>query len=420
MKIQKTTLLAVLALGFAACATPTANTNAPELAASDQGAPRDVGTRATWMTPKFNAAAFQNIEEIFPSRRVAAATGQVAPLIASGRSFAPRYEFNGKTLGADDFIASNYVSGLLILRGDKVLYERYALGADPATRFISFSMGKSVVSTLVGEAVADGKIASINDMVSKYLPDVAGGAYEKATIRNVLEMSSGTSFDESQATADSDLARFIGVLARNQGGLYDFAKSFKAVREPGVKFNYASADTEVLGALLAKATGEPLANYLSRKVWQPMGAEADARWILDAPGSAGREAAAGGISARLRDYGRFGLMFLHNGKINGKQVVPANWVKVATSPQSPHTQIGVLGTNSVRGYGYQWWLPPGEDGVYMAVGIHGQFIFVDQKRDLVIVKTAAWPTPGGSRALVDETLAFHAGVAAQIDRGEGG
>ncbi|HOY76414.1 MAG TPA: serine hydrolase, partial [Hyphomonadaceae bacterium] len=268
--------------------------------------------------------------------------------------------------------------------------------------------------------VADGKIASIDDMVTQYLPDVAGGAYEKATIRNVLEMSSGTSFDESQATADSDLARFIGVLARNQGGLYDFAKGFKAVREPGVKFNYASADTEVLGALLAKATGEPLANYLSRKVWQPMGAEADARWILDAPGSAGREAAAGGISARLRDYGRFGLMFLHNGKINGKQVVPADWVKVATSPQSPHTQIGALGTNAPRGYGYQWWLPPGEDGVYMAVGIHGQYIFVDQKRDLVIVKTAAWPTPGGSRALVEETLAFHAGVAAQIDRGEGG
>lgn len=185
-----------------------------------------------------------------------------------------------------------------------------------------------------------------------------------------------------------------------------------------MKFNYASADTEVLGALVAKAAGEPLANYLSRKVWQPMGAEADARWVLDAPGTAGREAAAGGISARLRDYGRFGLMFLYNGKVDGRQVVPADWVKVATSPQSPHTQIGKLGTNSPRGYGYQWWLPPGEDGVYMAVGIHGQYIFVDQKRDLVIVKTAAWPTPGGSKALVDETLAFHAGVAAQIDRGE--
>lgn len=419
MTIWKTALLASLTLTISACATPAPQQPVSDQTIAAQAAPRDVGTRATWMSPKFNPASFQNIEEVFPSRRVAAATGQVTPLTASTHAFVPSYEFNGKKLNADDFIASNYVSGLLILKGSNILYERYALGADPSTRFISFSMGKSVVSTLVGEAVADGKIASIEDPVSKYLPDVVGGAYEKATIRNVLEMSSGTSFDESQATADSDLARFIGVLARNQGGLYDFAKSFKAVREPGIKFNYASADTEVLGALVAKAVGEPLSNYLSRKVWQPMGAEAEARWVLDAPGSAGREAAAGGISARLRDYGRFGLMFSHGGKIGGRQVVPADWVAAASHPQSPHTQIGALGTNSPRGYGYQWWLPPGNDGVYMAVGIHGQYIFVDPKRDLVIVKTAAWPTPGGTKALVEETLAFHAGVAAAIDRGEG-
>lgn len=218
MTIKKTALLAVLALGLSACATPQATTRAPEMAGVDVGVPRDVGTRATWMMPKFNAASFQNIEEVFPSRRVAAATRQVSPLVASGRSFAPSYEFNGKTQTADDFIASNHVSGLLILRGNKILYERYALGSDPATRFISFSMGKSVVSTLVGEAVADGKIASIEDMVSKYLPDVAGGAYEKATIRNVLEMSSGSSFDESQATADSVLRASLACWRATRAG----------------------------------------------------------------------------------------------------------------------------------------------------------------------------------------------------------
>jgi CubicO group peptidase (beta-lactamase class C family) len=300
-----------------------------------------------------------------------------------------------------------------------ILYERYARGSDAATRYISFSMGKSVVSTLVGMAVADGKIASLDDKVSKYLPDVAGGAYEVVSIRDVLEMSSGTSFDESQATATSDLARFIGVFARNQGGLYDFAKAFKPARPPGQKFNYASADTEVLGALVAKATGEPLATYLSRKVWQPMGAEADARWVLDAPGSAGHEVAAGGLSARLRDYGRFGLVFAQGGKLNGRQVVPADWVAEASRPNAPHLQVGNIGTNSPRGYGYQWWLAPGGEGVFMAIGIHGQYIFVDPKRDLVIVKTAAWPTPGGTTALVAETMAFHAGVAAALDRGEG-
>lgn len=415
-------LLLATVIGLAtACATPTtATTSTPPPASSFSPATSwDVGNRSTWMSAARNPAAFQNIEELFPSRRVAAGWSPL-PLTQSDKTLAPTYEVDGKTVSVDEFITRNHVTGLLVLKGQKILLERYAQGSDPATRYISFSMGKSVVSTLVGLAVADGKIASIDDKVSVYLPDVAGGAYEKATIRNVLEMSSGSSFDESQATATSDLARFIGVFAKNQGGLYDFAKAYTAVREPGVKFNYASADTEVLGALVSKAVGEPLATYLSRKVWQPMGAEADARWILDAPGSSGHEVAAGGIISRLRDYGRFGLLFARGGNLNGKQIVPAEWVKQATHANSPHMQIGNIGTNSPLGYGFQWWLPDGDKDAFMAIGIHGQYIYVDPKRDLVIVKTAAWPGPGGGGGLSLESILFFRGVEAALDRGEAG
>ncbi|MBU1376921.1 MAG: beta-lactamase family protein [Alphaproteobacteria bacterium] len=374
----------------------------------------DVGNRQTWLSPTYNAAAFTNMEELFPSRRVAAG-GKLLALTPAALPLVPTYMVGGQTRTVDDFMAGNQATGLLILKGQTILYERYARGADAQTRFVSFSMGKSIVSTLIGEALAEGKIASLDDPIAKYLPDVKGGAYEIATIRDLLEMLSGTSFDEGYARPGSPIARFIGVFAANQGGLYDFARAFPSAGKPGTKFNYASADTEVLGALLTKAIGEPISDYLSRKVWAPMGAESDARWLLDAPGSTGHEVAAGGVLARLRDYGRFGLLFARKGELNGQRIVPSDWVAAATRPNRPQVAYGALGTNTPYGYGYQWWLAPGGEGVFVAIGIYGQYLIVDPKRDLVIVKTAAWPAAGdGPRA--EETLAFYKGVADALDR----
>lgn len=377
----------------------------------------DVGSRATWLSPQHNAAAFQGMEELFPSRRVKAGA-QALPLKPGRKPIVPTYRFDGRTMGTDEFIARNHVSGLLVLKGQDILLERYALGADRDTRFISFSMGKSMVSTLVGLALADGRIASLKDPVAKYLPEVKGGAYETATIEDVLNMSSGTSFQEAYADAESGIARFIGVFARNQGGLYDFARQIPSARPPGQVFNYASADTEVLGMLVRRVTGEPLADYLSDKVWAPMGAEADARWMLDAPGAAGQEVAAGGVAARLRDYGRFGLLFARHGELGGRKILPAEWAEEATHAHRPNLEPGKLGGRSQLGYGYQWWLAPdrpGREGLFMAIGIHGQYILVDPKRDLVIVKTAAWPT-ASEGPLIEETYAFFDGVIDAVDR----
>ncbi len=376
----------------------------------------DVGGRANWLAPPWNQAAFQNAEELFPSRRVRAA-GPALPLTPSARPWTPTYEFGGKPRDAVQFMADGGAVGLLVLKGDKVVYERYAPGADARTRFISFSMGKSIVSTLVGLAIEDGRIRSVKDKVIDYLPEVKGGAYEAATIQDVLEMSSGTSFSETYADGASGIGRFIGVYNRNEGGLYDFSRGFTAARKPGEAFNYASADTEILGALVARATGEPLSDYLSRRLWTPMGAEGEARWLLDAPGSAGRELAAGGILSTLRDYGRFGLLFARGGKVGDRQVVPAAWVAEATRPNRPQVQYGKLRTGSPFGYGYQWWLAPGGDGAFMAIGIYGQNIYVDPKNDVVVVKLSAWAAASGEERQYLEDYALYRAVSAAAARG---
>ena len=262
-----------------------------------------VGVRGTWGAPEHSAAAFHNMEELFPSRRVAPGD-QVTALKAPAAPFAASYDFKGKTHDLDAFAANTRTTGLLIMRGDQILYERYYQGSSPDSRFVSFSVGKSFVSSLIGIALAEGKIRSLDDLMIDYLPQLKGGAYETATIRDVLEMSSGTSFNEAYTDPKSGIGGFIALFDQNKGGVYDYSRKFKSARKPGEKFNYASADTEILGALLAKVTGQQVAGYMSEKLWKPMGAEGEARWILDQPGDAGRELAAGGLLIRLRDYAR--------------------------------------------------------------------------------------------------------------------
>ena len=318
----------------------------------------------------------------------------------------------GKSKTLEDFATATRTSGLLILHGDQILHERYYMGASPDSRFVSFSVGKSFVSTLIGIALAEGKIRSLDDRMIDYLPDLKGGAYEKTTIKDVLEMSSGTEFDEEYTSAKSGIAGFLGRFDANQGGLYDYSRQFKSARAPGAKFNYASADTEILGALLTKATGVRPADYMTEKLWKPMGAEAEARWILDQPGDAGREVAAGGLLIRLRDYARFGYLAAHDGAVGGRQVLPKGWIALATQPQRPQVQYGKLGDGPL-GYGYQWWLIPGQDRAFTGEGIYGQFLMVNPELDLVVVKTSAW-TAAWDDPMALETFAMFDALSASM------
>jgi CubicO group peptidase (beta-lactamase class C family) len=256
------------------------------------------------------------------------------------------------------------------------------------------SVAKSFTSTLVGLALADYKIRSVDDAISDYIPELAGTGYDGVPIKAILEMSSGVRFTERYIAgrySDMDLMFERGMIDESTP-LNEYLRSLPRMLPPGTKFAYKGADTQALGWLVRRVTGESLADYLSDKVWQPMGMEHDAFWNVDAPGPAGMETAFTCLNATLRDFGRFGVMFLNHGKWNGKQIVPAEWVERATTPGNPQVQPGNLVKSSSLGYGYQWWTFP-EDGAFAAEGIYFQFIFVDPKEDLVIVKTSAFDRP---------------------------
>jgi CubicO group peptidase (beta-lactamase class C family) len=373
------------------------------------------GPAGMFTTPN-TAITYRNMEEIFPTRRVAAA-GSPSPLHV-GTMPDIRYQYNHGTYSTADFVKRTDTTGLLILRNDEVLFEGYYEGADSENLFMSFSAGKSFVSTLVGIALGEGKIKSLDDPILRYLPELKASAYENATIKQVLQMASGTSYTEEYEDKDSDIAKFVAIVARGQGGLYDFARSFKASERPGTRFYYATTNTEILGALVARVTGEPIAEYMSDKLWRPLGAEASARWILDQPGSAGREVAGGGLQVRLRDYGRFGLLFANLGRWHGRQLLPQGWVEQATRPADPYVQFGKLLPDYPLGYGYQWWCLPGPHHRFTAQGIHGQFVLVDPVEHLVVVKLSSWKRPWEEDKEA-ETYAFFTAVAEAVSSGPG-
>ena len=346
--------------------------------------------REGWALSDGRAETFRNIAEILPTRRIATSATPF-PLKRSGRPFRVTYAFGSGNYTLDDFVRRTGTTGLLILKDDVILYEGYYQGADDKDTFQSFSAGKSFVSTLVGFARADGKIKSLEDPIAIYLPEVKGSAYEHAKIRDVLQMASGTSYTEEYEDPDSDIAEFARIAERSEGGLYDFARSFKSKRPPGTQFYYASTDTELLGALVSRVTGQSLSAYMSEKLWKPIGAEAPARWALDASGSKGREIAAGALQITLRDYARFGYLFAHDGMMGTKRVLPAGWVAEATIPGAPYLQYGKVEPNDPSGYGYQWWCIPDEHRSFTAEGIHGQYVLVDPIQHVVVVKLSAWP-----------------------------
>lgn len=375
-----------------------------------------VPTRKGWALNEGRAETFRNVAEIIPTRRVA--TSDTAyPLKRAAKPLSLSYAFGGAQHSIEEFVRRTETTGLLILKGDVILYEGYYLGADDKDTFQSFSAGKSFVSTLVALARADGKIKNFEEPISQYLPELKGSAYEHAKIRDVLQMASGTSYREEYENPDSDIAEFARITDVNEGGLYDFARSFKSIRPPGTKFYYASADTEILGVLVSRVTGQSLSAYMSERLWKPLGAEAPARWAIDAPGSRGREIAAGALQVTLRDYGRFGLLYARDGKVGDRRLLPAGWVAEATIPSAPYVDYGKLDSGDASddpsGYGYQWWCIPDAHHSFSAEGIHGQFVMVDPVTQIVVVKLSAW-SHAWDDPMAEETMAFFEAVVTGI------
>ncbi|WP_170441567.1 serine hydrolase domain-containing protein [Ruegeria arenilitoris] len=279
-----------------------------------------------------------------------------------------------------DWIEERAVTSLLVMQDGQIRFEEYFLSTSPEDRRISWSMAKSYLSALFGILLEEGAIASLDDPVIKYAPKLQGSAYETATIRNVLNMASGVTFDEDYLDPKSDINRMGRVVALG-GELDDFAASLKdSFAAPGETWQYVSIDTHVIGMVIRGATGQSVAALLDEKILQHLGLERDGYYITD---GAGVSFVLGGLNFTTRDYARFGQMILQNGMRDGRQIVPADWIKESTLPSAP-TEPGKIG------YGYQWWIPVGaHDGEFLARGVYGQYMYFDQSRGVLIVATGA-------------------------------
>jgi CubicO group peptidase (beta-lactamase class C family) len=312
-----------------------------------------------------------------------------------------QFDWQGETYDLIDYMAIGRVSGLLVIHDGAIAYENYLLGNSERTRWMSMSVVKSISAMLVGAAIRDGHIASIDDPVTDYLPLLRGSAYDGVSVRNLLQMTSGVRWNETYTDPASDRRAMLEAqIAQHPGAILELMASLPRAAPPGSRWNYSTGETHVVGALLRAATGRPVAEYLSQKIWVPMGMEADATWWLESPD--GLEVGGSGLSATLRDYARFGLFLLADGVAGGQRILPEGWVQTASS-------VKQVGGKTVE-YGYMLW--PLQDGAYAAIGIFGQFVYVDPPRNLVIAMWSAQPKPVG-RSGIDEYV-FLAALARAV------
>lgn len=298
-----------------------------------------------------------------------------------------RFEFGGETVDVDSFLAETDTAALLVIKDGDVVFESYWLTGGRDVTWLSMSVAKSYVSTLVGIAVSEGLISDIDQAITDYVPELVGSAYDGVAIKHILQMSSGARWNEDYSDPDSDINTFGRIFALG-GSLNAFAATLERERPPGTYNLYNSTDTQVLGMLLTQATGRTVTDYMSEKLWQPLGAESDAYWLLD---SDGMEMVFGGLNATARDYAKLGELYRLGGRLGSNQIVPTDWVSASVTPDAPHLLPGKDNPASdfELGYGYQWWVPEGSEGEYSAIGVYNQFVFVNPSRGTVIVKLSA-------------------------------
>ena len=338
--------------------------------AEDASHPGEANSFLFW-TPEQQVAGYRNIDKVFPTRTISTGESIFALPERMVNLNGVQISFEDKVLTTDEYFSQQNVAGLLVIKNGRIVYERYGLGNSKDSLWVSFSVAKSVTSLLIGAAIRDGYIKSIDEKVTDYLPRLKGSSYDQATIRNILQMSSGVQWNEDYADPDSDINSSEGNTLR----LYEYLREKPRDTAPGEEFNYNTAETNLVGTLLRSAIGNNLATYLSFKIWRPFGMGSDANWMLSEPG--GGEVGGCCISATLRDYGRIGLFALGDGRLpDGTQVLPNNWMAESTSPSKGNA-----------GYGYLWWL--NEGGVYRAKGIFGQGIYINPQEKVVIALHSA-------------------------------
>jgi CubicO group peptidase (beta-lactamase class C family) len=382
----------------------TVGQDRPATQASEAPPAATLELRRRFMDPSVNALTFHTIDSIFNTQRVARG-GRVLPLPRAERPLGFTYDFAGKTLPAESVLERTYTNSLLILKDGRIVYERYRNHTSPQTKFLSMSMAKSITSILVGIALDEGSIRSLDDQIITYVPELRGSAYDGVTIRNAIDMKTGVdrSDGDQLKPGSTGAAMREQVLIRNLRPAAEEALLVKRKAPPGGSFDYSTLNTTVLGWVLEKATRQPLLNYTSDKLWSRLGAEADAFWMMSGTGPATRPFNGLGFNATLRDYGRLGMMMLNDGKVGRTQIVSKKWVDESVGGQHVPTSPG-----SSTGYKHFWWTVPGSSA-YMAVGLQGQYIYVDPASRTVVVKLSYEPL--SNREAGNEARAFFAAAS---------
>jgi CubicO group peptidase (beta-lactamase class C family) len=351
-------------------------------------------------TAENQAATFRNQDQIWPHRAIRRGEA-VRALPPHARPLAdPAYQVGEAMIRLDDFMARRRTAGFLILKNGEIALERYGMGNGPETLWANFSITKSMTATLIGAALHDGAIGGLDDACDLYLPQLRGSAYEGVTLRNLLRMASGVAWDEGASSDGPDLRRLGQAMGeRRPGAILDLLRTLPRAAPQGSVFNYATGESVLLGAVVATAVGRPLADYFARTVWGPAGMEADGLWQLES--GDGLELGGLGVSACLRDVGRFGLFVMEGGETSdGRRFLPAGWRDLAGQPDCAATAFGRLMEGSPAGYGYHWWSLPGAPfagglhaGAFLALGAFGQRIYINPAEQVVVVIQSAWRQP---------------------------
>ena len=370
--------------------------------------------------------AFQNLPGIFATHHIDAAPAPF-PLPRGSDLGDVSYERGGEALTFHDYLDRQNVVAMLVIKDGQVRAETYRHGTDETTHWTSWSVGKSVVSTLVGIALHNGAVTSLDDQVVRYVPELRGSAYEPVTLRHMLQMSSGVAWSEDPHTPEPNVATFAASLARQEpGAVLEIARSLPratvddsgATVEPGTRFTYSNVEAFLVGLALERATGEHLSEYLARHVWHPFGMESDVWWMSESPG--GTDSGAGDFSATLRDYGRFGQFVLDDGVLpDGTRTLPVGWMDEATT-WAQHTADPAYPNARPGRYGHFWWnhVPdePDAEGArgtgttFTAAGLFGQYIIVDRGTRTVMVQWSVYDAPPVDE-MAQETATLFAAIA---------
>jgi len=350
-----------------------------------------------WM-PGDHVEDLRTFDEIMPSRSIKRA-GPIFEFGREPRDLPATYEYNGETRELADFLKRTDTTGFIVIQDDKILFEEYYRGNRSDTLWMTFSASKAYVSALVGIALEEGLISDLNDPLTKYAPILKESGFDGATVDDALRMTTGARWNEFDISLTGDLVH-MGITVIRGASFDKWLATLPRAHPPGTVFNYSSADTQALGSALVGAVGMSISEYLEQKLWSKMGMESDAYWVTD---EVGMEMALSGLNATLRDYARFGRLYLHEGNWNGEQLIPAEWVRKTTLMETDMLDFpGVDQTKESFISWYQWYAPLDRAGDYTALGSFGQFIYVDPEACVVMAKTSAFSDPAEEDELIEE------------------